>query len=98
MQEQDDLLKLKLNIRLGNKGAFDRSMVVCGSLSISETDLIIWNFSHATISRAYSEWSENEKISSEWELNERTAFLRSYEGSSYSNNRSIQPWYAEGHL
>ncbi len=70
---EDDLLKFKPSIRTGKKGDlsdFERGVVVgarWAGLSISKTaDLL--GFSQPTISSVYREWSEKEKISSEWQL------------------------------
>ncbi len=70
---EDNLLKFKPSIRMGKKGDlsdFEHGMVVGArqaGLSISKiTDLL--EFSRRTNSRVYREWSEKEKISSEWQL------------------------------
>ncbi len=70
---KNDLLKFKPSIRMGKKGDlsdFERGMVVGArraGLSILKTADIL-RFSRTTISRVYREWSEKEKISSEWQL------------------------------
>ncbi len=102
---------------MGKKGYlsdFECGMVVgarrAGQSILKTADLL--GFSLTIISRVYREWSEKEKISSEWQCVDGNAWLMSEvsgewagwlemietQDKSNSNNHLLQPRYSKYHL